>query len=243
MNKYKYDDSYFEKIDREDKAYWLGFLYADGCIYPIKKNEKIKAMQLDIALQDKDVDVLEKLKVSLDTNVPIKEKVVNLKGKKHNCVRVRINNTKLCRDLISLGCTPNKSLSLKFPKDLIPKELIRHFIRGYFDGDGCISFSRGKKLDKRNGKSYEYCSASVSFIGTEDFTSVLVNILSQHDIFFKNNKHHNSGKAFEIRLYSNSQLLSFYNFLYSNSSIFMKRKKDKFEEFFYCLELKNSSIK
>ena len=54
-----------------------------------------------------------------------------------------VQNKHLWNILNSYGCTPRKSLTLKFPdiKIFKSKDLIRHFIRGYFDGDGCISFS------------------------------------------------------------------------------------------------------
>lgn len=67
--------------------------------------------------------------------------------------------TRLCE----LGCIPNKSLILKFPdENLVPKNLIKHFIRGYFDGDGCISYSF---LNKEK----DIISPRLSLLGTENF--------------------------------------------------------------------------
>lgn len=65
-------------------------------------------------------------------------------GKEYS--RIQISSKTLTADLLKLGCTPRKSLTLKFPNDGIFKsnDLIRHFIRGYFDGDGSVFISMEK---------------------------------------------------------------------------------------------------
>lgn len=54
MSKYVYNKDYFEKINTSEKAYWLGFLYADGCITRFYKGEVLKSMSLEITLKDAD---------------------------------------------------------------------------------------------------------------------------------------------------------------------------------------------
>ena len=61
MSKYYYNKDYFSVIDNSDKAYWLGFLYADGCINRYYRNEKLKAMNLELTLCDEDKKHLQKL--------------------------------------------------------------------------------------------------------------------------------------------------------------------------------------
>mgnify|MGYP002625860766 CR=1 FL=1 len=73
-----------------------------------------------------------------------------------------VSSPKMKVDLIRLGAIPNKSLILEFPKD-IPNDLIRHFVRGYFDGDGCIS------------KNEDRCS----LVSTENFCVELSHILQE----------------------------------------------------------------
>lgn len=131
--KYSYNESFFENIDNEEKAYWLGFLYADGCINVTCKNKS-----LELTVCEEDVGHLYKLRQALQGNMPIKSKVVKLKGKEYLAFRITVCSTKLCDDLIKWGCIPNKSLILQFPVNL-PHNLYKHFIRGYVDGDGCIS--------------------------------------------------------------------------------------------------------
>jgi intein-encoded DNA endonuclease-like protein len=136
----------------------------------------------------------------------------------------------MCRDLIKLGCVNNKSLILKFPNDdIIPKHLIRHFIRGYFDGDGCVYYKEGEKIDSRNKKKYKYKRLMVSIVGTESFLNSLIDIFKQHNINFKFDYSSNCGKAFEIRLYKKDELFDLYDFLYRDETICLNRKYDKFQ--------------
>jgi intein-encoded DNA endonuclease-like protein len=135
--KYKINKEYFSKIDSEDKAYFLGFLYADGSM-----NEKRHS--LNIIIQEDDKEVLEKFIKCIGEDRPIcylKNRLRRPNEKNH--VQLSIANTYLYKQLIDLGCRPKKSFTLEFPN--IPKEFERHFIRGYFDGDGCWSFGKGKK--------------------------------------------------------------------------------------------------
>ena len=105
----------FEIIDTEEKAYWLGFLYADGCI---SKNQNI----IQIALKRADKTHLEKFREFIgNTN----NKITYSKNTKS--YRFCFNSKKIKQDLIKLGCIPAKSLTLKFPTEKqIPKDLIRH---------------------------------------------------------------------------------------------------------------------
>jgi len=123
--KYLYDYSIFEKCDTPDKAYWIGFIMADGCVIDDKK----KQYQLIVGLAKKDYSHLEKLRKFLGTNKPIE------KMKDDGC-QLRINSKKIVRDLYKYGIIPNKT-GREIVKG-IPQKYLRDFIRGYFDGDGWI---------------------------------------------------------------------------------------------------------
>jgi hypothetical protein len=131
--KYSYNKKFFECIDSEEKAYWLGFLYADGCI-----NERAKSSNLEITLCEQDKEHLYKLRQAIQGDMPIKLKHTKLNGKVFNSYRLTVCSTELCEDLSKLGCVANKSLILQFP-NFLEENLYKHFIRGYLDGDGCIS--------------------------------------------------------------------------------------------------------
>lgn len=237
MSEYNYNENYFETIDSEHKAYWLGFLYADGYVEPIYRKEKIKAFRIEVGLSLIDKEHLTNFITDLDSNVPISERKQNVNGNTYETCRVRINNTKMCRDLILHGCTTRKSLTLTFPK-AIPNELLRHFVRGYFDGDGCIHYSEREYMDKRNNKQYTQKSIISSIVGTESFLNSLMHILSGLNINFKMLKTSNCGKASEIRLYRHEELSMFYDFMYKDATVFLFRKKDKFIDAFNKLNIK-----
>ena len=239
MSEYNYNEKFFEQIDTEEKAYWLGFLYADGYIEPIYRKEKIKAMRIELGLQKSDQVHLENFLLHIESNVPITQRIIKLNSKEYLSSRVRINNTKMCRDLIKLGCTTKKSLVLEFPNNnIVPEHLLRHFIRGYFDGDGCVYFRENKRIDSRNHKEYDHKELMISFVGTKDFLNSLNNSLLKHNIKFKANNSSNCGKASEIRLTKRDELFTFYNYLYDGQTICLERKLNKIQ---YAFERMNVS--
>ena len=133
--KYKINHEYFDKIDSEYKAYILGFIYADGSIIQPKGNRQ---MNLRIAIQEEDSYILEKFAKDAAggqikiTNPPAVQK----KGWKKRSIVSVVSNT-MCNKLIELGCGPKKSrMGMKFPQ--LDNQYIRHFIRGFLDGDGHI---------------------------------------------------------------------------------------------------------
>ena len=135
MKKYKYNVQYFEKIDTEAKAYWFGFIMADGCI---RLNGKTPV--LEVTLAECDSKHLSKLRDILSPDNRLYPKTKKLKGKVFRHVRLVISSKKIANDLRTLGCTERKSLTAKMPKS-VPTNLLSHFMRGYFDGDGSIHIS------------------------------------------------------------------------------------------------------
>lgn len=213
MKKYIQDDSYFEKIDNERKAYWLGFLYADGCISERSENNKIVIIQL----HRDDKYLLKEFLKDINSDTPI---YVNKKG----YVSINIGSTKMANDLIKLGCLPRKSLVLKFPSEkIVSCNLIKHFIRGYMDGDGCISTY--KKIRKNRKSPIFVCE--IKFIGTYDMLLGIKKFFnSDKDILI--NKH--SPKSYQIS-FSGRKYRNAVDILYNDATIYLKRKKDKWDEF------------
>jgi hypothetical protein len=127
MIRKKYNENYFEKIDTEDKAYFLGLIFADGCIVydPIKFRYNVL-----ITLHPKDVHILESFIKFIDGEMTV------WKNKNREICQVSLSGKKIVIDLIKLGAIPNKTFKLNYPK--INVKLEKHFLRGYFDGDGCI---------------------------------------------------------------------------------------------------------
>ena len=132
-SKYKYQQDIFEKINTTEKAYWLGFLAADGCNYQRKYNASII-----LNIHEKDIEHLEKFKQFCNTDTKIKTYIgcAGFSNQTPMC-KIVLNSKKMSNDLIEKGIVPNKSLILQPPNIL--KEFYKPFILGYFDGDGSIS--------------------------------------------------------------------------------------------------------
>lgn len=218
--KYYINQDYFNIIDNEWKAYWLGFLYADGT-NRIKWNEKKHKMEhvLKLTLCYKDKTHLEKFKKSLQNDSPIKDRIIKLNNKEFKSCDINICNQKICNDLSDLGCVPNKSLILKFPNDkIVPKNLIRHFIRGYFDGDGCVHVNLSNK------------STVINFVGTKEFLSSLQDIFhNELKISYTKMTNQRNNKAFQITYGGIEEFEKIFTYLYKDSNIYLDRKLEKFK--------------
>lgn len=233
MSKYKYNKDYFSKIDNADKAYWLGFLYADGSINRFYKGEKLKSMTLEIGLCYQDKKHLEKFKKCLETNIPIFEKTNKLNGKEYKSVRIQLNNTKICYDLCDLGCTPSKTYTIKFPTfDIVPKEFMRDFIRGFFDGDGCISVS------EMNNKPHIFTTIT----GMSDMLQGISDFLISEKIIRVKPKIHkkkDSNFVCSIYFYGTDSNKEFLDYLYKDANIYLDRKYQQYVDFYKGYDEKN----
>lgn len=207
--KYNVNEEFFTIIDTEEKAYWLGFLYADG--YVRMKYNRSGELRLKLGLKDR--NHIELFTKSINSSHKIKDIIssVTVKGIKHisECSTLSIYNTKIVQDLYKHGCTNNKTFTIRFPN--LNKDLERHFIRGYFDGDGCV-------YNRKNTNKLE-----INIISNYSFISDLLNIVGCGYI-------HKHGRVYTWNLYKKSDVQLFYNYLYDNSNIYLSRKKDIFEK-------------
>ena len=212
--KYTYNKDFFKVIDSEEKAYWLGFIYADGCIEEKKKsNGRVSAMELTISLAEVDRGHLEKFLKSVESNSPIRSKKAICNGKVFPACRCSVCCTELCRDLIKLGVVPNKSLILKFPtEEQVPKHLLKHFIRGYVDGDGTV------RINKKNRPCLSMCGTLEFLEGVRQAT----NWENKIGIDKRNGLH-----RLELGCSKAKKQL---DFLYSEANIYLDRKYEKYLE-------------
>lgn len=121
QNLTRFDEHIFDEIDNEEKAYWLGFIFADGYISSSSNN-------FELSLGLKDINHLEKFSQFMKYSGVIKQD-------SYRC-RFSLRNKHLWNTLNNYGCTPKKSLTLRFPnKDIFKSEdLIKHFMRGILMG-------------------------------------------------------------------------------------------------------------
>lgn len=231
---YYVNNDFFNVINNGKNAYWLGFLMADGCILEYKNNKtgKLKAMALQLSLSNSDNDHVEKFKLDIESEAPIKINKIKLNNNMYYNSKIVICNTKMCRDLINLNCVPRKSLILEYPKDKIPEQFERDFIRGYFDGDGSISISVSK--DKRGYKVVSLCA---NILSTYDMLDNIQYILSKNGIH--GYIHQYNENVPELRLHGRENILKFFNYMYYNIEDirFLQRKYDKFLDIFKSLNI------
>lgn len=162
VRKYKLNEHYFDVIDTPNKAYILGLLHADGC-------NKMDKSTVSIGLQESDKDLLEQIRLEIGSEKPLRY-IDN--SNKHtfgytykNMYELQMFSKYMCQQLADKGIVPNKSLKIGFP-EWLDEDLISHYVRGVFDGDGCIC-----KPSKVN-------TVCVSIVGTLAFCQHLKEICS-----------------------------------------------------------------
>lgn len=201
--KYDVDHFFFDKIDTEEKAYWFGFLMADGY-----NNQKMS--NVEIGLKDSEKEHLEMFLSHLKSNLPIKHRVIKGSG----TIRLTICSKRISDKLAEKGCIQNKSLVLEFPE--VQPELMNHFIRGYFDGDGSVSINKKKGMYKFH------------LIGTESFLEQARIEMDMHQV-----KKYQKGQAFDLAYGGRLNLKKLYSYLYKDATVYLPRKKEVFQQ---CLE-------
>ena len=232
-------DDIFEKINCPENAYILGFYIADGCI---------NGNRFSIRISAKDRDLLEKIKnyispISKINDIPEK---INKQGIKSNAMcDFSIRNDKIVNSLINLGLGYNKTYSNKSIKNVVPKEFMWDFIRGYFDGDGCISCSlTHKKHQLKSGelKIYSHLNIGFTIISKDKF------ILEEMNDFMKSQEidsyiYPDNKNNFLIGTHSEKEILKIYNKLYTKCNLYLKRKLEKFQKIIENTEVSSEITK
>lgn len=214
--KKEFNSHYFDSIDTEEKAYWLGFICADGCV---SYNKHTKSYQFKITLQQSDKDFLKKFIEAIDGNFDIKLNTTKTKFnstyKKYDICEVSFRDKIFTSNLLKYFST-NKTEYLRIPKQ-IPSYLIRHFIRGFSDGDGCFYCN----IQKRD-KSYEIVGKCY------DMLSDIKNEFQKNNI--KSEIYRKRQTNWKIGVYRIEDLIKLKSYLYDGATIFMDRKYKKSQE-------------
>ena len=205
---------YFKEINSYNKAYLLGFIAADGAIV---QNKNTNTKTLTITIHAKDIAVLELLKSELNSSLNIKD--ITYKSKSLLSYKLDVNHKRfttsrkeIIQDLEKVGLTSNKSLTMPNLVVNIPKKYRKAFILGYFDGDGSIYITKSKKY-------------YINIRGTE-------NLLTDYLTYFNiNKKLYKYDSTFQLVLGSKEHLYTFFNKLYKDSPIYLKRKHEIFQNF------------
>jgi len=212
VKKYSCDENFFEKIDNEYKSYWLGFIAADGNVM------SKPSYTLHIGLESSDACHIEEFKKHINATNPVRHSLYKYNKYNDNrflkLSRIDIYSQKIISDLNTHGIMPNKTKQLNW-NDLtknIPDELIRHFIRGYFDGDGCWRI-------RKNKLGFNIGSASEMYF-LEGIQNWLCNTLE-----LNKNKIYVRKDRFKVLTYGgHNQCKKIHALMYNNSNIRLERK-------------------
>ena len=194
----------FENIDSIEKAYWLGFLAADGCNYRREKNATIL-----INIHQKDREQLEKFLKFCNCDNKIDDYIAT-EGYSNNTpmCKIQIYSIKMSDDLTQLGVPPKKSLILQPPH--IKEQFFLPYILGYFDGDGSIS------------KTNQYNNYEISIQGTKEILE-WINSLLQISNKIEQRKEINKN-SYYIRCGGTNKPYQILKKLYDSCEIHLERK-------------------
>lgn len=202
--KYFVDENFFEIIDSEEKAYWLGFIYADGFIESKRKNASQK---FGITISSIDEEHLIKLNKTLNSTYEITKIKGSGFNEKGEFSRLLITSQKMVDDLKLKGVVENKSKILSYP-DFLNKNLQKHFIRGYLDGDGSIYYCS-------QAKNFE-----ISFTGTESILLGINNFFNRKNKISKNK----NKDIYSLHYGGKNNVFNILDILYKDAGIFLDRK-------------------
>ena len=192
-----------------DMAYVLGVVCADGCL--VEHGNGYHCLNIT----SKDVSWLEQLQQTLQAEQKI--------GRKRRAYQLQIRNQTLYRSLLDLGLTPRKSKTLHLPS--VPSEVFPDFVRGYFDGDGCVMVWREKRWQCGwQLRTTFACGSSVFLEGLRTRLSAEAG-LGEGSLWF-------GTRAYCLQ-YTIEDSLRLYDFMYrgGHSTLCLVRKRERFERF------------
>lgn len=221
VRKYQYNQDFFKVIDTEEKAYWFGFIMADGYIAKIYRGDKLKQMKLRLVLSENDTAHIERFREHLDSDLPITHFTQNTFGSTYPAIRFDINSTSLCRDLYTNGLPESKSNNELIPSS-IPKHLVHHFIRGLFDGDGSFI----KQVDG------EWSWLIYNQAGSNGVLLQIKEFFESQGVVFPNVhiRHHDNIDVLICSKKKDVQRIK--EIMYKDATIYLDRKLDKYNDVF-----------
>ena len=217
-NRYTLDETYFLSDITERKAYWLGLISADGCI----TNTNYFVLQLS----GEDHYLLSHFKD--DINYTGEIYIPKYKEPRQTIYRINFSSKIMCNSLRDLGILENKLASRNMIPN-IPEKMIRHYMRGYFDGDG--TFIIGKSSYTRNNKDYVYPSYHISIAMTYPLAQEWSEYLKQQIKYDAKIHRSKCNQICYVCVFQKQALRALYDLLYQNASIYMARKHDKWLQF------------
>jgi len=201
-----------------EMTYVLGYFCADGCMFVNPRGAKY------IAFYSTDRELIVKIRELLGSHNKITVRKRS-NPKWNDLFALQIGSKKIYSDLVSLGLQTNKARRLSLPD--IPDAYVRHFVRGYFDGDGCISYGYYKRKNRNKTSQsvmVRFASCSKNFLENLSRNVSLVAGIGRGGISKNSSGYH--------LVYAKNDSSKLFNFMYNNvsSKQYLKRKHTKFQE-------------
>lgn len=216
LNNPNMKEHFFQEINNETKAYFLGLLISDGNVF---KDNTGRQASISITLNLKDEYMLEKFKEVLQANTS-----VSRDGR--GCGQIAVRSNIMAEELAKYGVAPRKSYDTYLPQ--ISNEMMPHLIRGIFDGDGSIMAKSSLNNDKHNRFLH-----SISFCGThrlmEDISNYIfkyLNLKQKPTVYDYKDR-----QLSELKMQNIEDIKNFGDWMYNNSTIYLNRKKDIYNNF------------
>ena len=225
--KYLVNEKFFDKWT-PIMAYVLGFIYADGSL---EDASYLRGKYIRICSVEK--GIILRIKKWLDSEHTITKSFSAWPNGKP-VYMLRIGSHKLYYSLTKIGLYPNKSLTITFPQN-VPEKYFNDFIRGYFDGDGCVY------LEMAKGERQRYIVKKLSIIFTSGSKKFLegMNDVIKGAIDIRQDKVYKSHRSYQLR-YSTADTIKLFKFLYKKvgPELYFKRKIKVFLKYFLLRKIK-----
>lgn len=243
---YSIDDNYFEKIDTQMKAYFLGWMITDGYVIETLKTKRgvISSSKVGLKIQSKDIEILELFSKETSSTFPIKKckSRVNKRPYRNSITgkeliiasgeqaAFEISSFKMLSDLKRYGVHQSKTYDVTFP-DLLEEEFYPGFIAGVISGDGCVDL----KKNHGNGRFLR-----ITFSGNYGLLAKIKEILVKNINLNceKTIRKYKCSKCLYSLELSQTESINLYYWLKENNVTLMSRKNKIIED--YLMEKKLS---
>lgn len=213
---YYYNDTYFKEINTSEKAYWLGFIAADGNLYRREGHQGL----ISISINQKDIELLENFKRELNTTKPIN--IAQNKQRENTVMAtLQITSDRIFNDLLDKGIGIRKTfdLDLNYIFKKIPIQFYSDFILGYFDGDGSIDIPNNKTISK------SHIRISGPIKNLKIFASILKKFKIESTILEDKRRYKEPFGSLEFK--NTTEKYIFLKYIYKNNVKCLSRKKER----------------
>ncbi len=210
-----YHRDYFETIHAQEKAYILGFLWGDGSYIPSKRT-----IALAIASVDQELLYAIASCLGLQKNHVRKHTVHGFPGHVGKCVKIQMSHKVFFESMQRLGYDKKPKRLLHLPK--MPANMIRHFMRGLFDADGCVTYSKATK-----SKPLNHWNVSLSLPHQEAVRWCTELFMNEIKVDFSDGE---DKSIYRISATSKRAVIAINDYFYRDATIFLARKRKKFDE-------------